>query len=179
MLDYSPRSSNIRQSLISNGMGIYVTALSQARLCEPPPEDDEAGEPENVCSFTPCGDGPHIDSLEEGYYVTDGRCHSFQAGTNSGYCQWCEALCEIADLIQPRGYSKDERIPFSELINCGIFGGFGPITAAKLLGDFQKLEKTAKKHFRQKKDRRWMIQSYYDHLKALEIAADNGCFMVY
>ena len=160
-------------------MGIYVTALSQARLTEPPPDDDEECEPDNVCSFSPYGDGLGLDSLEEGYYVTDGRCHSFQAGTNSGYSQWCGALIEIIELIQPEGHSEDERVPFSELINCGIYGGFGPITAAKLLGDFRQYEKTAKKYFRGNKDRKWMIQIYDDHLKALEIAADNGCFMVY
>jgi hypothetical protein len=160
-------------------MSIYVTALSQARLSQPPPEDDEDGEPDNVCWFVPYQHDPRLDSLEEGYYVTEGSCHSFQAGTNSGYCRWCEALGAIADLIQPGGYSESERVPFSELTNCGIFGGFGPITAGKLLDDFRKCERTAKRYFRQEKGRSWMVQNYVDHLKALEIAADKGCFMVY
>jgi hypothetical protein len=160
-------------------MAIYVTALSQARLADPPPEDDEECEPDNACSFVPSEGSFPVDSLDEGYYLTEGRCHSFQAGTNSGYCDWCEALCMIADLTQPVGYTEVERIAFSELIDCGTFGGFGPITAAKLLEDFRKCGRTAKRYFRQKKDRRWMVQNYDDHLKALEIAADKGCFMVY
>lgn len=135
--------------------------------------------------------------IEPGHYCVEGECHSFRAGSYSGYNQWRKMLSEMIgytpeeiwaisealvrdDKLNDVLDEKSEKlvIPFIELIGFSDCEGYiGPIVSNKLFKDFESNRDKALE-FSKSKNVDWFIRLYDDFMEGFRIASNDGavCF---
>ena len=136
-------------------MGIGITGISKAALlpCTGGEENDPECAEEHITVDTP-GRGKGKDAVKPGCYVPGrgGREYSLEFNY-AAYDGWIRRLSLMALGVEPReAWNHSRRFrgkPFVELIAFPDTGGgaIGPITSAKLYGDFVAFAPGAKRYF--------------------------------
>jgi hypothetical protein len=130
-------------------MGIDIITISRARLVRGGHSPEICDEEEHWYT----GDNrQRMDRKTPGCYISDGKSTGF-AVNYFGYTEWRYTLCWLmlgvdAETVweNPRRFAGQ---PFIELIDSSDAGNysFGPVTSAKLAGDFAKYAVEAKRGF--------------------------------
>jgi hypothetical protein len=135
--------------------------------------------------------------IEPGNYCVEGECHSFRAGSYSGYNEWRKMLAEMIgytpeeiwaisealvrdDKLNEVLDEKSEKlvIPFIELIGFSDCEGYiGPIVSNKLYHDFESNRDKALE-FSKSKSVDSFIRLYDDFMEGFRISSNSGavCF---
>lgn len=116
----------------------------------------------NVDDFVARGD-----RIVDGIYRPRGKKLTWPMGSYHAYGYWRDALARLVRR-PPRSQKPG---PFAELIWFADNEGFlGPVTSAKLYGDFVAWEKRANRVT----DPRWFPKGYLDFKRGLEVAGGAG-----
>jgi hypothetical protein len=135
-------------------MGIGIRGMSKAKLLRCP--GDESCDPECIEEHLTVGTpGRGKDAVKMGCYVPGrgGRTSDLDFGYG-GYSAWMRRLSLLALGVEPEEVWQHPRRfrgkPFVELINfpdTGGGGAIGPITSAKLYGDFVAFASKARRYY--------------------------------